>query len=301
MEPESCQYDRGVIEATPAQFDEQMGWLRRRFHVTELEEVRAYAKNPSLLRRCSVLVSFDDGYRDNVEVALPILTSHGLRAAFFLPTAFVDTTRLAWWDQIAFMVRQSSRDQIVLHYPREITFCVKELSRESTIQSILGLYKHEDTRDTERFLRDVEEACGVDLPSSAPERLFMDWTEAMQLARAGMGLGSHTHTHEVLAKGTRSQQLQELCTSRDLLREKVGVTPVALAYPVGSQASFSATTQACLREAGYELAFSYYGGVNTPDAIVPFDLKRLSLDHTESLSEYRLRTAFAGATAKALW
>jgi peptidoglycan/xylan/chitin deacetylase (PgdA/CDA1 family) len=269
--------------------------------VTDLDEVRAYARNPSLLRQCVVLVSFDDGYRDNIDVALPILKSHGLRAAFFLPTAFVDTTRLAWWDQIAFMVRQSSRDSIAFHYPREIVFRVKELGKESTIQRILGVYKHKDTKDPVRFLRNVEEACGVDLPSSAPERLFMDWSDAMLLVRAGMGLGSHTHTHEILAKCNASHQLQELCTSRDLLREKVGVTPVALAYPVGSQASFSATTQACLREAGYEFAFSYYGGVNPPDAIVPFDLKRLSLDRTESLSEYRFRTAFAGATAKALW
>jgi len=300
-DPESCLYDRGVIEATPAQFDEQMDYLKRRYHLVDLEEVCDYAEDPRRLRQCSVLVSFDDGYRDTHDVALPILKSHGVRAAFFLPTAFVGTTRVPWWDQIAFMVRWSSRDPIKLRYPDDVSISVSELGLELAIRRVLRIYKDDGTRDTVRFLSMLEDASGVEMPEAAHERLFVDWREVGSLAAAGMGLGSHSHTHELLAKGSAHDQLEECVVSRDLLRSKLGVEPKALAYPVGSRRSFSATTQRCLREAGYRVGFSYYGGVNTPHTLEPFDMKRIPLDRDESLSAFRLRAAIAGTTGMQAW
>jgi peptidoglycan/xylan/chitin deacetylase (PgdA/CDA1 family) len=299
--PDSCPYDRGVIDATPAQFDEQIGWLKRHYRITSLDEVCTLSTNPRELKRCLVLLSFDDGYRDGADVVLPILRSYGLRAVFFLPTALVGTSRVPWWDQIAFAIRRSTRDRICLRYPRDVEIPLSPGDRESAIRRVLRMYKEDATRDQGRFLAMVEDASGVELPKTAPERLFLDWSEAALLAREGMAVGSHSHSSELLAKGTAAQQLEECETSRDVLRSKLDLQPVAFAYPVGSRASFSPTTQHCLREAGYKVAFSYYGGVNTPRALQPFDLKRIPVDRDESMAEYRLRLALAAAMGTQIW
>jgi peptidoglycan/xylan/chitin deacetylase (PgdA/CDA1 family) len=115
-----------------------------------------------------------------------------------------------------------------------------------------------------------------------------------------MGIGSHTHRHELLAKLTPEEQLEECLRSRAVIKEKLGVTVDALAYPVGSRESFSEVTLRCLREAGYRTAFSYYGGVNVPPSVAPFDVARIPVDRS-SLPLYRLRVGLAAVTGRQIW
>jgi peptidoglycan/xylan/chitin deacetylase (PgdA/CDA1 family) len=297
--PETCPFDRAVIEATPEVFDQQMALLKRRYNVIGLDEVQSIVHGQTPLRHFHVMVTFDDGYRDTHDVALPILKSHGLPAAFFLTTGFIETNKVPWWDQLAFVVRTSTQRRIRLTYPRDIELNVDELGTEGTIHAVLRAYKHPDTKDVARFLSEVATACDVRLPDQSAERLFLSWAEARALAAAGMGIGSHTHTHELLAKLTREQQQDECLRSRDLLREHLGVAVDALAFPVGGRTAFSHVTKQCLRDTGYRTAFSYGGGVNRP-GMDPLDLKRTTVDRM-SLEQYRFRTAVAGAAAMQVW
>jgi peptidoglycan/xylan/chitin deacetylase (PgdA/CDA1 family) len=297
--PDTCRYDHAVIEATPEEFDDQMAFLKKRYNVVDLEEVQALAEGRSQLRHSHVLVTLDDGYRDGHDVALPILKSRGIRATFFLATGFIDTNKVPWWDQIAFIVRTTERQRLRLQYPRDVRLNLEELGPNRSIQRLLKLYKHPETTDPARFLAEVEEACDVPLPLEAPERLFLTWQEVEALALAGMGIGSHTHTHQVLAKLTAKEQKRECELSRNLLRAKLSQPIEALAFPVGSRESFSETTLGCVRAAGYRLAFSYYGGVNAR-GMDPFNILRMSVDHM-SMAQHRLRSAVAAATARRSW
>ena len=57
----------------------------------------------------AALITFDDGYRDNFEVAAPILRERNVPATFFLPTAFLEAPRLPWWDQVAYAIKTDPR------------------------------------------------------------------------------------------------------------------------------------------------------------------------------------------------
>src|SRR3954463_14856710 len=96
--------DRAMWDATLEEFDAQAGFLARNFDVVGPEDV-----GPRPAGR-HVLITFDDGYRDNYTHALPILRAHGATATFFLTTGFLDRPRLSWWDEIAWMVRTSGGD-----------------------------------------------------------------------------------------------------------------------------------------------------------------------------------------------
>jgi peptidoglycan/xylan/chitin deacetylase (PgdA/CDA1 family) len=294
-------YDPGLIEATPEQFDEQMRILKKHYALAELAEAQELVEHPERLRHCRVLVTLDDGYRDNHDVAFPILRAHGIKAAFFLVTGFVGTKRIPWWDQLAYLVRRTEKRTLRIAYPRELTFDVCETSRLDVIEALLRLYKCEHTTDTARFLEDVEEACGVARPQEAAEPLFMTWEEARNLARGGMSIGSHTHDHELLAKLTPEEQLRQCKLSREIIARELGLEVDALAYPVGSKTSFSGVTLRCLQETGYRTAFSYYGGVNSSSrAIARYDVNRISVGSL-SASRFRMKTAVAVVTARELW
>ena len=299
-DPGADGYDPALVEATAAEFDAQVGLLKKRFHMVGLAEAQDLAADPSRLRHTHVLITFDDGYRDNHDVALPILRSHGVRAAFFLATGFVGTNRIPWWDQVGLMLRKTRAASIRLTYPRSVSWDLAAVPRERVIREVLRLYKHRDTEDADRFLNELEAACEVKRPHEAAERLFMTWDEARALRDAGMGIGSHTHRHELLAKLSPEEQMEECRRSREIIREQLGITVDALAYPVGSRESFSEVTLRCLREAGYRTAFSYYGGVNVPPAVATLDVARIPVDRS-SLPLYRLRVGLAAVTGRQVW
>jgi peptidoglycan/xylan/chitin deacetylase (PgdA/CDA1 family) len=294
-------YDPGLIEASPDQFDEHMRILKKHYALAELAEVQELVDHPERIRHCRVLVTLDDGYRDNHDVAFPILRSHGIKAAFFLATGFVGTNRVPWWDQLAYVVRRTEKRTLRLDYPRELTYDIDDTSRFAVIEALLSLYKGEKMADPERFLSGVAEACGVTRPREASERLFMTWEEARSLVKGGMSIGSHTHDHELLARLSPEEQLHQCRLSREIIARELGLEVDAMAYPVGSRSSFSDVTLGCLRETGYRTAFSYYGGVNAASKAIPrYDVNRVAVAGG-AVSRFRMRTAVAVVTARNPW
>src|SRR5262249_4439087 len=93
--------DRGVWSTTPAGFEEQIRFLKKRFDVIGPDDL------PEIMNRRRgqyVLITFDDGYRDNYTEAFPILRSLGLGATFFVTTGFLDNPIVSPWDEMAWMV-----------------------------------------------------------------------------------------------------------------------------------------------------------------------------------------------------
>lgn len=291
MRVEDCEYDTDVVEATPDQFHDQMVMLRKRHSIADPEELIDLARNPSKIRHFRVAITFDDGYRDNYDNAFPILKSQGIRAAFFLPTYFVGTNHLPWWDRMAYAIRRCGKSAIELRRPTQTTrFEIDPNNPILCVRKILKAYKKET--DVTGFLEAVEEACGTALPTHASDRQFMSWTEAKEMQDAGMSMGSHTHSHNILGDLPRDVQEKECVKSRDLLKEH-GLDPKLFAYPVGNPQAFSETTIDCAKRAGYVCAFSNYGGLNLPDDLNLFDIKRFGMSTDQTAAHLRMRLALA--------
>src|SRR5438270_6415577 len=89
-----CPYDSDVFSATADQFEQQVRYLKTKYRVASLAEAQDFIERPSN-QLPQVLITFDDGYLDNFELAFPILRKHGVPATFFLPTSFIGTDRLS--------------------------------------------------------------------------------------------------------------------------------------------------------------------------------------------------------------
>jgi peptidoglycan/xylan/chitin deacetylase (PgdA/CDA1 family) len=287
-------FDSGVFSATAEEFDSQIAYLKRRFHMATLEEVFAMMDG-DVPRGTSVLITFDDGYLDNYTVAFPILHSHGVQAVFFLPTAFIGTEKLPWWDVIAYIVKQSVKKRIHLEYPEPANFDLARDGGKRVSMQILRLFTQAAVRDPERFLADLEKVCEVPRPKGGAERCFLDWDEARDMQQNGMAFGSHTHSHEILTKLSPALQREEVRCSREILERELNRRVDILAYPVGLKHCFSADTVSALEQMGYRAAFSFYGGSNRPGKIQPFDVRRCGVDG-QSYARFRLQTALGAVT-----
>ena len=286
-------YDPGVFSATAEEFEWQIAYLKRRFYMTTLEEAVAMA-NGDIPLRTSVLVTFDDGYLDNFTLAFPVLRSYGLEAVFFLPTSFVGTNHVPWWDVVAYIIKQSRKNTIRLQYPERIELDLKNDGVAQVIMKTLQLYKHPSMTDHDRFLSDLQTACDAPAPPNR-ERLFMNWQEAREMQQGGMAFGSHTHTHEILSKLSLERQHYEVRRSQEVLEHELKRRIDVLAYPVGAPHTFTPQTKQALKKNGYRAAFSYYGGFNLRQEIQPFNICRLGVE-PQSQARFRLRTSLGAFT-----
>lgn len=267
-------YDRALWSATAEEFDLQLEFLARNFEIVGPEDLAS----PGRSSRRRVLITFDDGYRDNYELAFPVLRRHGARATFFLATGFLDTPAVAWWDEIAWMVRTSTRDQIPagIWVPESVTLDRQDPSR--AINVLLDVYKGLSGEATAEFLDFLGAASGSgrlayeDGPPS-----WMTWQMARELREAGMSIGGHTHRHPVLARLPPTLQQQEIETCFTRIREELGVEARYFSYPVGLPDSFDIETRRILQEQGVELAFSLHGGYRSRRSADPYDIPRTTV------------------------
>lgn len=295
--PQETPYDPGTFSAAGDELDDQISCLKKRFQFITLEEAVHFATGGWSPRRTCILITFDDGYRDNYTLAFPILRSHGIQGVFFLPTYFVGTNHLPWWDVIAFVVRRSRHRQIHLQYPVTCSFDLDREDLSDVLRRILMLFKRPEMTDPEQFLSALEQACGAGRAGESSERCFLNWEEAREMQEGGMAFGSHTHSHEILSKLSPARQCEELATSRQILEQHLNGPIDTLAYPVGARHAFSAEMVTGLRQAGYRCAFSQYGGLNQPGRTEQFDVQRHAVDR-ESLQRLRLQTALGAVTGK---
>jgi peptidoglycan/xylan/chitin deacetylase (PgdA/CDA1 family) len=288
--------DEGVVDVTPGQLERQLAFVKAWFSPVGIEEILAHVGGGRPLPPNPLLVTFDDGYRDNHDVALPILLRHGIRATFFVATDFVERRLPFWWDTVARILKGSPREQLLLEYPERIDLPLRApQARRHAIRRALRIIKDVRLLDLDRFLGELQRAAGFALDAAEQRRIadetVMTWDQVAALRRAGMGVQSHTRTHRVLQTLEPAALDDELRGSRRALENVLGEPVRAVSYPVGRPLRASPAVRDAVRRAGYELGFSNGTGVSAASRLDPLDVRRVSLD--VSISDPFFRTMLA--------
>jgi peptidoglycan/xylan/chitin deacetylase (PgdA/CDA1 family) len=288
-DPAATPYDRDIFSCTTARFREHILLLKDRFDLIGLDRLRHGLAHGFPRGKPPAMVTFDDGYRDNYLNAFPVLRELDVPAVFFLPTAFIGTGVPPWWDEVAWTLRQSLRPCIQLGGD------VVPLAQPALERAILRAldWIKTDHRPLPEKLAELRAAAGVDFAATAPGLdLFMSWSEAREMRAAGMDIGSHTHTHPILAHLTEQAQFEELGTSKELLEANLGAPVDSIAYPVGRPFAYDARTLAAARMAGYRLGFNFTHKVGPLCAADPLDICRLAVEDFEPRPTLRSIIAF---------
>ena len=224
-----------------------------------------------------VAMTFDDGYADNVTLALPRLRARGARATFFLTAGLMEERRAPWWDVLAHALEHTRRDSVegLVGVPEPLPLGTRA-ARARALVALLPLLHVAPGRQTE-WLDALRERLGV---GETPRCALATWEEARALAAAGMEVGAHTLTHPFLGTCDRDRQRAEIAGSRTLVAERLGVTPAGFAYPGGD---YDAISLEEVERAGFRFAVATRRGDNPPGA-PRFELRRRGLSDGACLS-----------------
>jgi peptidoglycan/xylan/chitin deacetylase (PgdA/CDA1 family) len=239
-------------------FERIVEWVKTWFNVLSLPEAVERLRRGDLPAR-PLVVTFDDGYADNEEVALPILRRFGLPATFFVSTAFLDGGGLMWNDAVVEAIRTCRSDALDLS---RLGLGVHDLGspaqRRRAIDTLLVKIMHLPPVQRADSVARIVEATG-----SAPGgKLMMSSDQVRSLFAAGMTIGGHTVTHPILARLEAEAARREIVDGKLRLEEIIGDRIDVFAYPSGRPGrDYAAEHAQMVRACGFKAAVSTAWGV----------------------------------------
>lgn len=264
-------------EVDAVQFEAICAWLRTWFQVLPLDRAMDLLSRDALPAR-ALAITFDDGYADNHEVALPILQRHGLCATFYIATGFLDGGRM-WNDAVIESIRDCAVQQIDLQGTPAAALGILELGpredmaqRRNAIERAIGAAKYLDPGERLDWVAALVERSGVELGSGP----MMRTDQVRGLHAAGMQIGAHTVSHPILARLPRQQAEREIADSKHALEGMLGAPVTQFAYPNGKPGQdYSPESVELVRRVGFAGAVSTAWGAARRGADL-FELPRFT-------------------------
>ena len=265
-------------------FEMHMRTLRRNFKPVSLEQLRENVENGTALPTRSCLVTFDDGWLDNYEIAFPILQKYEIPAVVFLPLNFISTDSMFWQEEILMWLTWllSSREEKKLAQLAKILRSGNtpaELTLEN-IRSFVTTLKSCPEAQIDKTLKTIRtKLASYDEPPHYNR--YMTWSQITEMNAAGISFASHALSHRILCRLPVEKCRNELLTSRAVLQDRLGVPTHAIAYPNGD---FDQRVLVETKAAGYTMAFTTHRGLVGQEC-GPLAIPRMNIHDNNSRNE----------------
>ncbi|HUI58641.1 MAG TPA: polysaccharide deacetylase family protein [Steroidobacteraceae bacterium] len=261
-------------------FEEHLRYITRHFTPRPLRDVVDRLRSRRSFDSRSVVLTVDDGYRDFLEHAYPLLLRYRVPATIYVVTEFAAGRCWLWFDALHWLLSTATPGRYRFEVDAQMFELMLETpaAREATWSKV-GTYLWDLSPEAQwSSIRRLESLLGVQLPARpTTEYAPMTWDELRGLDPELIEIGSHSCTHAVLSRCTSAQQLTEIATSKKTIEERLGRRVDAFCYPHGRPQDFTAETESIAADCGFTSAVVAFGGLVGATS-PPGRLTRLSAD-----------------------
>ena len=254
-------------------FEAQVAHVARTYTVFTVEEL-ADRMRGGRVPRDAIALTFDDGYRDNLVHAAPILARHAVRATIFLATAHIGSRHRPWFDQIALAFKTTRAPAITTPWGRRLDL-TDETHRLAALENAWQRLKQASEPEFDRMFKTLLDALAPHAVSAngSDANGMLDWGEVKALSKIGFSIGAHTATHPILSRVSEARARREIEESYNSIRMTTGKVPRAFAYPNGTATDYTPSVVRLVRNTGFTCAVTCCFGINTA-ATSPWELRR---------------------------
>ena len=251
-------------------------------------------------RRPFIALTFDDGYRDNYEVAYPILKKFDVPFAIFLTTGLIDRSLPMWWHVLEHVIDRN----VSIEYEGVKLASKTKRAKAIAYRLISEYFRHLDQCDVISATDALIAKNDSRLTHADAFNQALDWNMIREMTGSGLAtFGGHTVSHPLLRQLDRTSLVAEVDGCRHRLFEAGGIEPAYFAYPFGQDSEVGALAPAVVEEAGFTAAFTTHARVlSSHDLQHPFHLPRVMLSR-KAQSEWIVRAYHSGLPAmiRELW
>lgn len=216
--------------------EQHLDWIGRRFRFVSLDELGRWLESGGGKDDPVAAITFDDGYRDFYDHALPVLHRKGIPAAVFVVTDLVGTKRVQIHDKLYLLLsRQSKRNPATSPYraTRDLIDTLPQAEIEKVIHALESEYP---------------------VPEETYRPFYsLTWEMLEKIRRAGFTVGSHTRTHILVTHESIQRVREEVAGSRAMIEGRLGTSVQHFAYPSGS---FNTAAVDAVAAAGYRFGYT---------------------------------------------
>ncbi|MBV1701484.1 MAG: polysaccharide deacetylase family protein [Hyphomicrobiales bacterium] len=252
-----------LLEITPEFLDIVLGEVKAAgFEIQSMDAaLTSLAQSPGRATAPFAVLSFDDGYRDNVEFALPVLERHKAPFIQYVTTGFADRSTSLWWRDLEAALRALPQLEGEASRLGNGQTNQTEAEKSRNFDAIYWKLRQTGEVNLRAAIRALAASAGVD-PAAITEALCMDWAAICDLARHPLcTIGVHTRTHPMLAQIDAQEARSEMAQSRAEIESRIGSPARHLSYPVGDPTSAGAREFAMARELGFASAVTTRPGM----------------------------------------
>ena len=260
----------------PSLFSEVISHLTKNFTVVSLEH---YLDDPGYFqsKKKIATVLFDDGYKDNIEIAVPILKKYNCPASFYVVTDCIDKNIPTWTYIIDHVFLKTKKQKLELGYdfvPEKLKSFQLQINHQSNsaVKEIKPWLKRLSNPQRLLVIQSILSQCD---DVQMAENKMMNWNDIRQLDSDGFIIGSHSHTHPMLASLQNESEISnELKISAQRIQKELGKIPQTISYPIGS---YDERVVRLSAQAGYKYGLAVHQQFFKPGKDNVFKIPRVEL------------------------
>lgn len=272
-----------TISVSMTNFESLIKFINKHYTVISMQEFLKGVREDSELPSNSLILSFDDGYKELFRTAWPLLRKYQLPAVLFVPTALLDKKSTFWWDAVYTFLKSARRSDLD-----------QKLSNDPAIQPYLNWLEEIFTKAIEKrnqyifnFIESLQAAnaeirdrvlnCLQNIYRNAKRRVqlpdVLSWNDLRKFSESVFEIGSHTVNHQFLTSVSERVVKNELGHSKNRLEHHLNKEISCFSYPGGK---YDELTTQLVKEAGYSCAFTSNEGLNSTNSDA-YKLKRINI------------------------
>jgi len=268
-------------------FEKQMAFLSEKYNLLSLERVTEILEKNQSPPLKSIVITFDDGWRDNYLYAYPILKKYNVPATIFLATDYVGTDKMFWFLEASILMTNNrltkkQLGELIAKYAGETDsskiLSDRGLKNSDDIPSVRDWFieslKRLDAANVQAILKELSARNEMTADSIKVNRSMLTWEEVMQMNHNGIDFGSHGCSHRIMPALTDAEIQRELRESKRIIEQRLGREIKLFAYPNGN---YSNHIREMVQDCGYVCALAT-GGKKEPESGTDlYSLKRINV------------------------
>jgi len=273
------------VAVRPDVFEKQIRFFKKYYNIVDLTELERLDRGSSACSRDLIVLTFDDGYRDNYTRAFAILKKYDVPATIFLTTNYIGSYQLLWHDRLSWilytaaavpdrkrLIRSGLSMEIISNVERFFVF--DSSNRINALRVLAAMLKGFMAKEREDTLDRLAKACSITIWPVKEFRPMLSWDEIRDMAAHGISFGSHTMSHPVLSAIPTSEARREILESKNIIEDQIQKPVTTFAYPYGKKEDYTDEVTKVLFDEGFEYACTTTVGYEQFPVATPLTLKR---------------------------
>lgn len=252
-------HDPQLLSVSPRRFENQLKYLKNNYNIISLKQLISNLRNGSLDKR-SIVITFDDGYSDNLYNAKLLLEKYHIPATFFITSGTVGNKTEFWWDMLEVIFLEKVHKKKILSIDilnKQYTWVLdSDIRKKAAYDDMVSLLKTVPIKERTRIMKYLIEWAGV-RNKVRPEYFPLSERELKKLSSGDfVEIGAHTVTHCMLSLESIEHQHWEINESKRSLESLLNIKMESFSYPYGNDGSFTDETIDIVKESGFSCGIS---------------------------------------------